>query len=73
MLRESLPLLIALLLPLAGAAGYSPARGTAAGPTLPLAVSASSARIATGHVVLPAAADLPPVAPVPVAGVWLNF
>ena len=73
MLRESLPLLIALLLPLAGVAGFLPAGGGGAGKTMPLAVSASSARIATGPVVLPAAANLPPVAPVPVAGVWLNF
>ena len=73
MLRESLPLLIALLLPLAGVAGLLPTRGTDAQSTMPLAVGASSARIAIGHVLLPAATYLPPVAPVPVAGVWLNF
>ncbi|MGQ0564559.1 MAG: hypothetical protein ACT4OK_05755 [Gemmobacter sp.] len=69
MVRESLPLLIAVSLPLAGIAGLLPT--TARAPVEPAAIPAGLRGDAVGSrpVLLP-----PPTGhAVPVAGVWLNF
>ena len=71
MFRESLPLLIALSLPLAGVAGLLPAGGREGGKAMPVTVSAPAAHFTP--VLLSAPASPPLGTPLPVAGVWLNF
>ena len=73
MLRESLPLLLALLLPLAGVAGFRPVAGSDTGKAMPVPAGLPSARIATTVYRLPATAIPVLAQPPPVVGVWLNF
>ena len=73
MFRESLPLLIALSLPLAGVAGLLPAGGREAGKAMPVAISAPAGRATPVPVRLSPPASPPLGQPLPVAGVWLNF
>lgn len=67
MLKESLPLLIALSLPLLGSAGLSP---EGAGPA-PVAVSEPAFAPVARSIVLQLPAEVP--AQPPIAGIWLNF
>ena len=71
MVRESLPLLIALSLPLAGMAGLLQGGGRDAGNVVPIRVSAPVAPAAMVPIHLPIAAN-PSPGPAP-PGVWLNF
>ncbi len=66
MVRESLPLLIAVLLPLAGVAGLWPVVGVDA---MPVGPAQSSGDAVTPDVVLP----IVDPAPQPTSGVWLSF
>ena len=68
MVKESLPLLIALSLPLLGAAGLSPGGG--AGPSL-VVVSEPAVAPAARSIMLQLPAEVP--AQSPIAGLWLNF
>ena len=69
MVKESLPLLIALSLPLVGAAGLLPAAGPG---RQPVPVSAPAAAVVSRPVLLQLPLQVL-AAPLPVAGVWLNF
>lgn len=76
MLRESLPLILALLLPLAGAAGLMP-HEPAKPPEIPAAAffhpaaSPQPTQAALGESFLQPAAFVPDLPPI--AGLWLNF